>query len=347
MKMKNILFGLLFIIPTVSYGADAKIQDKPVPVLRIANAAQKYPELYNSDFVFFLEHSVSDKNFTLGNVAQACLDYTTINDKITADICTKFMNDIIGETHLTDLTKTFVATTTSDTTEFKFNINAAGNYTVDCGDGSKIQEINITDAKTGQEIKCEYSESGAYKIIIGGRATGYDNSVPAISFDANKNLAGIDGSLGAIFPTLGKSQPVFATTFNDCSNLTGSIPANLFSGISGTPAAQMFSSTFLGCSGLTGSIPENLFSGIRGGAAEAMFAGTFYDCSGLTGSIPENLFSGIKGPPADHMFHVTFYICSKLSGVVGPNFFGDITDGVSADDVTEWGTFKYSGITFK
>ena len=370
MKMKNILFGLLFIIPTVSYGAVAGIQDRPVPVSRIADAAQKYPELYNSDFVFFLEHSVSDKNFTLGNVAQACLDYTAINKKITAEICTKFMNDIIGETHSTDethltdstktfpdSTKTFVATTTPDTTEFKFHIYAAGNYTVDCGDENPVQEIPITNAKTGQEIKCKYSEPGAYNIIIGGRATGYvaepiiyndsgwpSESYPAITFNDNKNLAGIDGSLGAIFPTLNNSQPIFYRTFSDCTNLKGSIPENLFSGIKGAPAKNMFDSTFFRCSGLKGTIPANLFSGIQRAPAEDMFAATFYGCSGLTGSIPENLFSGISGTPAKSMFNSTFTDCSGLKGTIPANLFSGI-QGAPAKDMFYQTFTDCSGLT--
>ncbi|MBR5625333.1 MAG: hypothetical protein IKW67_00945, partial [Alphaproteobacteria bacterium] len=287
---------------------------------------------------------VSDKNFTLGNVAQACLDYTTINDKITAEICKKFMNDIIGETHLTDLTRTFVATTTSDTTEFKFHIYAAGNYTVDCGDEKPVQKISITDAKTGQEITCKYSKPDAYKIIIGGRATGYDNSVPAISFEANQNLAGIDGSLGAIFPTLNKSQPIFYLTFSDCTNLKGSIPANLFSGIQGAPADSMFNGTFFGCSGLNGSIPENLFSGISGAPAEGMFAGTFHSCSGLTGPIPANLFSGIQRVPAEYMFFATFYGCSGLKGSIPENLFSGIS-GAPAEGMFAGTFLRCSGLT--
>ena len=118
---------------------------------------------------------------------------------------------------------------------------------------------------------------------------------------------------------------MFSNTFNGCSGLTGSIPENLFSGISGAPAINMFSDTFHGCSGLTGSIPENLFSGISGAPADGMFFYTFRGCSGLTGSIPENLFAGISGEAMYGDFSGTFENCSNLTGFVPPMLFRNIT----------------------
>ena len=56
----------------------------------------------------------------------------------------------------------------------------------------------------------------------------------------------------------------------------------------------MFYYTFYGCSGLSGSIPENLFAGVSGAPAEWMFESTFRGCSGLTGYIPPELFAGIS-----------------------------------------------------
>ena len=380
MKMKNILFGLLIVAPTISYGNG--IENKQIPFQMIYETVSNnstYETLYNSDFVYYLKEQVPDQKFTIGNLFSSCVGYTKIDQNIDLEMCKSFIKSVVYEQRrsITDPSKAFIATTTPDTTEFKFSIYAAGNYTVDCSGENPVQKISITNAKTGQEIKCNYTKPGAYKIIIGGRATGYDNSVPAISFEENQNLAGIDGSLGAIFPTLGKSQPVFANTFANCSGLTGPIPENLFSGISGAPAERMFLGTFFGCSGLTGTIPEKLFSGISGAPAARMFAYTFFACSGLTGTIPENLFSGISGAPAEWMFNSTFFGCSELtgtipenlfsgisgapakwmfyntftscsglSGIVGPSIFGKITPPITEKYVSEEETFESSGILF-
>ena len=65
--------------------------------------------------------------------------------------------------------------------------------------------------------------------------------------------------------------------------MTGSIPENLFAGISGNSAWDMFERTFNGCSGLTGKIPENLFGNISGTAKTSMFCQTFHNCTSLTG----------------------------------------------------------------
>ena len=224
----------------------------------------------------------------------------------------------------------FIMTTTPNTERFSFNISAVGNFIIDWGDGN-IEKIDKN--KTGEQIiSHSYNNAGAHKIKLGGKATGYDIRYAAISFCENLNLAKIDGSLGQIFSTLSDgTQPRFGSiwnwcgTFQGCTNLTGEIPAELFSGISGAPASSMFSKTFSGCSGLTCSIPENLFAGIKGAPASSMFFGTFDGCSGVTGSIPENLFAGIKGAPAELMFCNTFSGCSRLSGNIPENLFAGIS----------------------
>ena len=117
---------------------------------------------------------------------------------------------------------------------------------------------------------------------------------------------------------------MFFGTFQNCSGLTGSIPADLFSGIKGAPAEGMFNDTFDGCSGLTGSIPADLFSGIDGAPAPRMFEGTFKGNSRLTGSIPATLFKGIRGAAATRMFENTFQNCSGLTGYVPAELFAGI-----------------------
>ena len=133
---------------------------------------------------------------------------------------------------------------------------------------------------------------------------------------------------------------MFNSTFRGCSGLTGSIPENLFAGISGAPATYMFSDTFSGCSGLTGSIPENLFSGISGAPAHSMFYFTFSGCSGLTGSIPENLFSGISGAPAYGMFYSTFSGCSGLTGSIPNHLFGNLSGTLASNSYSFYATFS-------
>ena len=222
----------------------------------------------------------------------------------------------------------FELTTTSDTSSFSFNISAAGKFYVNWGDGSAFQKIEKTDT-TQQTISHTYTTAGAYAVRIGGRATGYASSYnesnAAISFKNNKNLAKISGSLGEIFPTVNGRRPIFRSTFYGCTNLTGSIPEKLFSGISGAPVVYMFASTFRGSSGLTGSIPSGLFGNISGAPAAYMFDGTFNGCTGLTGEIPSGLFGELSGAPAPSMFGGTFRGCSGLTGSIPSGLFGNIT----------------------
>ncbi len=336
--MKKILIAILMFccVPMFARGDEPEILDKTVPFSRLYNAVQKYNALYDSDFVFFLENQISDGIYTLGNLARACVNYTKLNSAVTKDTCKNFMNDIIGESQKVDPNLDFIVTTTPDTTKFEFMISAAGNFTVDCGDG-EVQVINKTngDEKT---ITCDYDTPGVYAITIGGLATAYstkrhyydDILIEAISFYGNKNLAKIEGTLGAIFPTLADgSQPMFSGTFLLCDKLTGTIPANLFAGIKGQPAEYMFFQTFANCSGLSGEIPPTLFAGINGDPARGMFFQTFADCSGLSGEIPADLFKGISGAPASHMFYQTFANCSRLRDKIPATLFAGI-NGVPA-----------------
>ena len=284
----------------------------------------------------------------------------------------------------------FQATTTnlSVNDTFTFYISAGGTFWIDWGDGNVeyVNRNNVNlDECSGNTITLmmfshTYTEAGKKVIRLGGLATGY-SSVPVnstlcqttISFRDNTKLAGISGSLGAIFPTIGGAsatvgldpvddaatlnaiQPRFYSTFANCSNLIGPIPATLFNGISGAPANDMFDGTFYSCSGLGRdaleddpsttdvvenapkySIPATLFSGISGTPAEEMFNITFAECSGLTGTIPATLFSGISGEPASNMFRSTFSNCSGLTGTIPATL---ISYSVATD--TTYGASEY------
>ena len=249
----------------------------------------------------------------------------------------------------------FFATTTPDTKTFSFKISASGTFYVDWGDGSDFDEYVKNDTNE-QVISHTYTTAGAYTVKLGGLATGYGWYGAAITFSSYRkvpgmglylgcDLAGIDGSLGAIFPTLADgTQPRFDKTFSACSGLT-EIPENLFAGISGAPAEYMFDETFYGCYGLTGKIPENLFAGISGAPAGSMFESTFSACSGLT-EIPEKLFAGISGAPAIRMFYDTFRDCTNLTGEIPVGLFGNLS-GTPASAMFLETFYNCSGLTGK
>ena len=151
--------------------------------------------------------------------------------------------------------------TTTSTNSFSFSISAAGKFYVDWGDG-KRQTITKPDT-TNTTYSHTYSTRKSYTIKLAGQATAYNTSTStaAISFYVNysdtqsKKIASIDGSLGAIFGTLSSdtnNQPRFYRTFYNAYNMKGSIPSDLFAGISGAPASRMFSQTFYNCTSLTG-----------------------------------------------------------------------------------------------
>ncbi|MBQ7055634.1 MAG: PKD domain-containing protein, partial [Alphaproteobacteria bacterium] len=219
--------------------------------------------------------------------------------------------------------------TTTSTNSFSFKISAAGKFYVDWGDG-KTETITKPDT-TNTTYSHTYSTSKSYTIKLTGQATAYStsSSTAAITFSSSASkIALIDGSIGAIFGTLSSdtnNQPRFYQTFYNATNMTGSIPSDLFAGISGAPAPLMFYSTFYGCSGLTGTIPAGLFGNLTGAPAFAMFYSTFYGCSGLTGEIPDGLFGNLTGAPANSMFANTFYGCSGLTGTIPDGLFGNLS----------------------
>lgn len=239
----------------------------------------------------------------------------------------------------------FTVTTTSDTKTFSFKISAQGVFYIDWGDGN-YETINKSDTNDTTYTHV-YDAAGSYEIGIAGTARNYSENeqFAAISFYANQNVAGISGSLGAIFGTLSDGlQPRFRSTFGGCTNLTGTIPEELFSGITGQPTSFMFTGLFDSCSRLTGTIPERLFSGLSGVPTESLFAITFRACSSLEGSIPERLFSGISGKPTLDLFRSTFESCTGLSGSIPARLFSGIS-GAPAENMFMGTFFDCSGLT--
>ncbi|MBR5904251.1 MAG: hypothetical protein IKZ49_01810 [Alphaproteobacteria bacterium] len=237
----------------------------------------------------------------------------------------------------------FAITTTPYTDYFKFTISAKGTFYVDWGDGVIRRYRN--EQPENLVIDHNYSIQHTYTIRIGGIAELYSDvaTTPAISFtdfDEATNtasaVAGISGSLAQLFPTIGEgnsltTQPRFYRTFNQCVNLSGNLPTNLFSDLSGTPVPYMFYATFMGCENITGPIPENFFGNVSGQPAQYMFDGTFSSCYKLGTldnqpfySIPENLFENISGESVPHLFPGTFYGCNGLTGSIPKDLFKNI-----------------------
>ena len=217
----------------------------------------------------------------------------------------------------------FFATTTPDTTSFSFTISASGVFHIDWGDGTR-ESYRKTNT-TATTYSHEYADAGEYVIKIGGYRTGGNS----LSFANNLNLAKIDGSVGAIFSTIKNkngtvSNPNFQDLFSGCTNLTGTIPPDLFKGIYGTHVLYMFYNTFKDCSGLTGNIPDKLFSELSGNVSHCSFGSTFSGCSGLTGSIPNKLFGNTYGANT-HAYNSTFSGCSGLTGTIPDDLFGDLS----------------------
>ena len=222
---------------------------------------------------------------------------------------------------------------------FLFSMSPFGTFYVDCGadgtlDGTGVSGKTIVrSSATLEQYSCTYTTGGVKTIQFGGLATSYGSSlVVSIQFGTDTNtpalVRGISGSLSSIFPTKTSGsikQPRFSGLFSGCSNMTGSIPPGLFSGLYGTPQGTMFGGAFANCSGLTGSIPPGLFGNLSGQPSASMFNRTFYHCSGLTGSIPPGLFAGLSGSPGSSAFAETFSGCVGLTGSIPAGLFGGIS----------------------
>lgn len=351
MKIRSVLFVLLTTLSAISNCmAEPDFATQRVSFNKIYKVARnkKYKSIYNSDFIFMLyPYSTNDK-WVINEIAQACVNYTTVDTNVTIDMCQNFIKDIIGVKQ--ELPKTIEVakqtekpkpkviekpkasnisiTTTPNTTEFTFNIYATGKYTVLCGD-NKAATVNTADGT----YTCKYDRPGIYTVTISGTTTAYSSNAekPAISFMGNKNVASVNGSFGGIFPVLSNgSVPIFYQTFSSCTNLT-SISADLFSGINTAPVKNMFNSTFERCTSLA-SIPAGLFSSIQGAPAENMFDHTFWACKSLT-TIPSDLFAGIQGSPAAYMFYCTFLYCTGLRAIPDNLFKG--IQGAPAESMFE------------
>jgi uncharacterized repeat protein (TIGR02543 family) len=205
----------------------------------------------------------------------------------------------------------FTVTTTSLNANdyIAFRLSANTDFWVDWGDGV-VEYMNHTGSVAASIYAHKYTSAGTYTIrFTSDNVTAYaTGTTPVIQFGTGasawsggpvntsdptsvsstvtKNrIAGIDGSLGALFPTVGTSNPNFYQTFYQCDQLTGNIPEHLFDGLSGTPVASMFRQTFAKSTNssrlsLTGALPAELFSGFSS-VSSSMFNATFQNNAGL------------------------------------------------------------------
>lgn len=155
-----------------------------------------------------------------------------------------------------------------DQFEFEFDFSAYGTMYIDWGDGN-TQTITTNNANNLRNVNHIFY--GPSTIRLSGEFTSYykktGSNHSTIRLYNNDYLTGISGSLGRLFPTKGSAieeQPMFHESFKYCDNLKGSIPPELFDGITGNARQYMFTEMFSGCPKLDGYIPYNLFDGITG-----------------------------------------------------------------------------------
>ena len=178
--------------------------------------------------------------------------------------------DVLGDGTQCETAKFLITTTelVADTT-FAFYMSAQGTFYVDWGDGT-VDTITRNDT-TITLYDHTYTTDGRKSIRFSGLATGYSTQAhaSAIRFghytsDASTPtlIEAIDGSISAIFPTLGTAndkQPCFYS-FVARSNIK-TIPENLFANVIYV-YNLLFARTFSGCSNLSGYIPASTFAGL-------------------------------------------------------------------------------------
>ena len=198
--------------------------------------------------------------------------------------------------------------TTDVNQTFTVDINAGlnPNVNVDWDDGT-VETFTTTGQKTHT-----YSSAGIYKIRIGASFTSGGN-IRFGSDAENKHRL----KKTSIIPFI-KGLTNFSSTFNGCTGLSGSIPADLFR-YNTLVSTSGFYGTFFGCSGLTGSLPTDLFR-YNPLVSTGGFSQTFQGCTGLTGSLPADLFR-YNTLVSTSGFYATFSGCSGLTGSLPADLF--------------------------
>ena len=363
-KILSVIFAIFMFLPNIARGAEMVNVEYIHQYLntRWGIDLPYNPELTNPKVAANMKYLL-----TVVDIANEYLNGKKTTSYGTGAYATLAAADTIAtNTAIDTLVKapTFTITTTPNTSSFSMIIGAAGNFTIDWGDGKRDV---ITDKPVGTTTYTHsYSSSGEYEINLTGRATDYSDAaidpdtgaglVPTFALtnalDGSiiaTNVAKISGGLGRVFPTMDDgSNPIFYNAFA-FAPIT-EIPADLFDGIHGTPAVVMFTGTFMGTQ-IT-EVPAYIFGELNGDGALAMFNGTFSNCVNLTTiegplfsgtitpavdmfsstfentaitSVPANLFGELNGNGAASMFSGTFENCQNLTTIEGQLFSGTIT----------------------
>ena len=215
--------------------------------------------------------------------------------------------------------------TPSANSEFGFRLGAAGEFTVDWGDGNV--ETIVKDNTDSVNYTHTYANAGDYVFGISGQATAYPTDFSdyyggdtgaAIAFGA-RSIVGADyiynirGSLGHVFGTLADgSQPRFLNLFRGAKQMTIVVPENLFDGIYGQPVSHMFQYAFY-LSGIKG-VMGPLFAGISGTPTDSLYQWTFSNCDGLSLPLPDGMFGNLTGDLGLYTFGNTFYNSDNMTG---------------------------------
>ncbi|MBR2342476.1 MAG: hypothetical protein IKA73_03390 [Alphaproteobacteria bacterium] len=215
--------------------------------------------------------------------------------------------------------------TPSANSTFGFRLGAAGEFTVDWGDGDV--ETIVKDNTDSVNYTHTYANAGDYVFGISGQATAYPTDFSdyfdgdrgaAIAFGA-RSVGGADyiynirGSLGHVFGTLADgSQPRFLNLFRRATNMTIVVPENLFDGIYGQPVSHMFQYAFY-LSGIVG-FAGPLFAGISGTPTNSLYQWTFSGCDELSLPLPDGMFGNLTGDLGSYTFGNTFLNSDNMTG---------------------------------
>ena len=219
-------------------------------------------------------------------------------------------------------------------------VDGAGSYTVDWGDGSnntysssdsfpthtytnteeKVYTMRITGSLTTfgnistDESVAEGSNYNSFTEYLTGLKQWGELGASSYGFANCKNLSGT-------IPTPTENTFINVTTANalfyNCSNLTGNIPGTLFRNANNI---QTFDNTFANCTKLTGEISGTLF---ENSTSATSFNSTFAYCEGLSGNVSIGLFEDNTGVTSAEGFAKTFYGCSNIERLeINTQFIG-------------------------
>jgi tagatose-1,6-bisphosphate aldolase non-catalytic subunit AgaZ/GatZ len=216
-----------------------------------------------------------------------------------------------------------VTTAANQTYSWQISEGSDASSTTDWGDGNTIAQAGTgirtyTYAAAGTyvvRIQASFGASGAMNMRPNtdrtrlGRVLGPIPGFAGLTNLTNffQNCSGLTGSIPADLLRYVVNVTNLTNFFQNCSGLTGSIPADLLRYVVNVTTLTNF---FQNCSGLTGSIPADLLRYVVNVTTLSRF---FQNCSGLTGSIPADLLRYVVNVTNLTDF---FQNCSGLTGSI-------------------------------